>query len=73
MKLSTYQENLLKKIPSVEKRRDVRSDMKSLTKEIRGLESIMRGLKGRLGGNRKFPIPDYWEKKLRRKHKNSRK
>ena len=64
MKLSNKQNELLKKVTSVEKRRDVRNDMKSLIKEIESTEWIMEECKG---VNRDLPIWDHWTNEINRK------
>ena len=67
MKLSAYQEGLLKNISSVQRRRDVRNDMKSLYKEIDRTEWIMEECKG--GSTRNLPAWGLWEQQIENKRK----
>ena len=46
MKLLNYQEDLLKKIPSVERRRLTRNKMKSITKSLRSYEILITEYSG---------------------------
>ena len=66
MKLSAYQEWLLRNISSVQRRRDVRNDMKSLYKEIDRTEWIMKECKG---GDPNLPCWGIWEREIESKRK----
>ena len=65
MKLSNKQNELLKKVTSVEKRKDIRNEIKSLTKAIRHTSWLMDECKGK--GLTHLPIWNIWTTELTRK------